>query len=173
MVLRYEIVGPDDIPMESIISCGDRAFKDDEFHKVLFPARLAHPDSAEEYRNFRTARLNARIRTKGSHYMIAVDDDVDDGKRVLGFAGWVEPGVADPANDVNGIVEKGEEIEGDGTVDDGQGGKRGDGKKYPKIMDVQLYKRQEKAMADLRKKILGDDEKNVWCEYSITDCRWL
>lgn len=165
MVVRYQLVGPDDADKEAITRCGVRAFADDEFQKHVFPARLAHFEEPGAEHRFRMQRLDARLRTKGCQYIIAVDDDVDDGKRVLGFAGWFAPGSAKRvhAGD-DGVLKKDLDEEDYGGVDDGNGGRRGDGKKFPAHMDVDLHYKLAKVEEAARKEYLGENENNVWCE---------
>lgn len=111
--------------------------------------------------------LENRLGAKGLHVVFAIDDDIEGGKRVLGYAMWLEPGAETSVLPSNSKpAEEEEEGEGDGSIDDGEGGRRGNGKKFPRCLDTGLALKVLKMTEEKRREILGKDDKNVWCKYN-------
>ncbi|KAF2104179.1 hypothetical protein NA57DRAFT_51026 [Rhizodiscina lignyota] len=180
-----------------IMTAGSRAFKDDPLAAALFPSRLKSPDDPDVEYRFRLQRLKDRFATKGAHLMVAVPEDEENelvvdgeekgdgkGQMVLGYSGWYEPnpefnqarlmmGLSSQSEEKNGKEVQqngdvaGEKEERGGWVDDGHGGKRGDGKTFSSSLDVGFKQRVGQLLEETKKEVLGDDENRVWYLVSL------
>lgn len=180
--IKYNIVLLHPEHVSQVVSIFERAPKT-EMSAALWPPRLSNPDDPEENPRFRRKLLENRLKNPSTAPMlIAVSDNED--KKVLGFAGWSVPdleslrqvmdlprkekendlGTIEAANDAPKLKV---EEEGDGTMSDGQGGKRGDGKKLPMGLDITLQSKIKQMVGDAKKEILGPDGGNVLCKASL------
>lgn len=178
--VKYNIVRLQTEHISQVLDIFDRSAKS-EMMAALWPSRLANPDDPGENRRFRSKMLENRLKSEGTMpMMVAVSDD--DAQRVLGFAGWSVPDTDElrralelPTKDegpkkgeivepvASEVPQLGQKEEGDGTMDDGNGGTRGDGKKLPMGLDVGLQSKIKVMVGDAKKELLGD-EKNVLCK---------
>ena len=95
MVVRIEFAGLG-VDKALLIACGARAFADDAMQHNLFPERLYDPSKPNEQTEFRNQRLEERLKMERSYTLLAFDDQIEDGKRILGYAGWFAPGSKKP-----------------------------------------------------------------------------
>ena len=186
--VKYNIVQLQPEHISPVLDIFDRAGKN-EMQAALWPLRLSTPDDPSENRRFRSKMLENRLKSGGATPMlIAVSDD--EAQRVLGYAGWSVPDMdglrraldPPPKSEEKMIVgttqsasedrpKMDEKEEGDGIIDDGQGGKRGDGKKLPMGLDIGLQSKIKQMVMDAKKELLGLDENNVLCKPSLWSFR--
>jgi hypothetical protein len=185
MVLKLVLKDASSIDPHTLYAIGNRAFAGDQMQQTVFPPRLAHHSTPEQLLAFRLARIEQRLASPGSRYVVAYDDEVEGGERPLGYAGWLVPGGANAGakkdgegkeNGLNGAKEGSSAFENDpfapkegdvyeGSVDDGEGRRRGDGGKYPGCLDVTAWLGIMGEMEKARKRYLGDElEDKVWCK---------
>lgn len=167
MAIKY--IRADTTYAARIRDVGQKAFGDDGWQNTIFPKRLQDPNDPDAVPRFMLHRLEVRLANEGVHTIVAIDEDERDENgeaRVLGYCSWHEPGKGD--NEGGDRVASGDggvgEDRSSGWVDDGQGGKRGDGEKYPKIMDVEAWWRVDDLLQGTKKEIFGEQQSNLWCK---------
>jgi hypothetical protein len=146
-----------------------RAFTNDGLQIVLFPPRLIDPADPDEEHRFRLEVLRKRLVAPGAWSIVAIDNDVKDEDgvvKVMGYASWYAPEASAVGDGLSGQDEKDE-----GWVDDGEGGFRGDGVKYPRCLDIKVLQEVERSSEESKRLILGDPAKPGWCMFILFHVR--
>lgn len=162
--MAIKLIRADETYAERMCVTGGRAFSDDGWQLAIFPQRLKDPSDPDEEKRFMVERMQARLKDEGVFSMVAIDDEIrdQDGQvRVLAYSAWHAPGKGDNADEDERQKERRDH---EGWVDDGQGGKRGDGKKYPRIMDVEAWWRVSDILKTTKEDIFGEGHSDVWCK---------
>lgn len=128
-----------------INDCGFRAFKNDALDKAMFPIADADDDTEgrEKLKEFRSQRVAARLSKPGCHVFIAVDKEIDNGERVLGYAVWYE----EPIVRAQDNQKESEKLE------------------MPEWVNLELVKRVEDIIISSREEFLKDMEGKMWCTF--------
>lgn len=167
--MPVRILRADEPFAERMSDTGRRAFVNDGWMRAILPTRLNDPNEPTAQQKYLVEMMRGRLKDEGVFCIIAVDDDVKDASgalRVLGYAIWHAPGKGENGDhEAAGSAGPSEGIDQeDGWVDDGQGGKRGDGRKYPACMDVEAWRRIGRLLKRTKEEILGDQRPNIWCK---------
>jgi len=142
-------------------SINRRAFVNDGLQEALFPSSLFDPSDPDEQHRFRIGMLKDRLAAPKAWSTAAVDDDIKDedgGVKMLGYAAWYEP---ESSAAENGQPRQDEEEQG--WVKDGEGGLRGDGEKFPRCMDVNVYQELDRMVDESKRMLLGEPARPAWC----------
>lgn len=74
----------------SIHECGHRAFQNDDLQKALFINLPNNPDYLVQKAEFHLHRIEKYIESPDIYTLIATDDAVENGSKILGYAVWYE-----------------------------------------------------------------------------------
>lgn len=130
-----------------LFECGRRAFESNLLEKAMFPINNEDIEDIEKFKEFRIQRLTQRLSKPGCHVFIALDKDVEDGKRVLGYSVWYEEPVSnssDGKKEMSVAKNGGEEV-------------------VLKSINSELIERVGSIIEESRGEYLKDLEGNMWC----------
>jgi hypothetical protein len=132
-----------------IYDCSWRAFGNDLLQKAMFPIADDDIEGLQKLKEFRLLKLTKRLSKPGCHTFVAIDKEIDNGSRVLGYAVWYEEAVFEITNGERKPPDKVE-----------------DQPEIPKSINVKLLKRIEKIIDGTRKEFLKELDGKMWCKFS-------
>jgi hypothetical protein len=127
-----------------IYDCGWRAFVNDGLQNAVFKVADDDLESLQKLKEFRIPRIQKRLQAPGCYAIIAIDKEVDNGSRVLGYAVWYEQPVFEPIDDKQDESKNKLEI--------------------PEFINVELLKRVEKTIEETRQEYLKGFSGKIWCK---------
>lgn len=132
-----------------LFECGRRAFESNLLEKAMFPITNESVEDLEKFREFRIQRLTKRLSKSGCHVFVAIDKEVEDGNRVLGYSVWYEELIrnsSDGKKEMSVAKDGSEEVE-------------------LESINSKLIERVGRIIEEAREEYLKGLEGGIWCKY--------
>lgn len=133
-----------------MFECGRRAFESNLLEKAMFPVDNESSEDLEKFKEFRVQRLTKRLSKPGCHVFIAMDINVEEGSRVLGYSVWYEESVSASSDGKKEMV-----VARDGSKDI-----------VLKSVNTELIERVGSIVDEAREEYLKALEGQMWCKSS-------
>lgn len=128
---------------KQINECGFRAFKNDALDRALFPIADDDTEGREKLKEFRSQRVAKRLSKPGCHVFLAVDQEIENGERVLGYAVWYEEPI----------------------IQDHDNQKESEKMAMPDSANLELIKKVENMLVSIREDYLKELKGKIWCKF--------
>ncbi|KAF2429742.1 hypothetical protein EJ08DRAFT_650197 [Tothia fuscella] len=152
MAIEIIPASPEHTPQ--IVECSWNAFKNGKLQQKIFNIARDDVEGYKKLQEFRVPKLRMKFDVPGCHAIIAVDKDVENGEKVLGYAVWYE-----------------EDIFKNESGDSGKGKVKGEDERkeeektrlqVPECINAELLERIEAMGIETRKEYLSHLSGKIW-----------
>jgi len=142
-----------------ICECSFRAFKNDHLNNAIFPNPTKDQEIENFIKSYRIEIIKKRLQNPGARAVVAIDTDVVDSTKVVGYALWWE--ITTNENDNKSSDEQSDSA--NGSQDDLEGSiPSPSSEERPSNMIVELYTRVHEILAEMRKNLIKSDVDKLW-----------